>query len=316
MVGADVLTGAAVGFCVGIVALPRIEQVQPVAKISSASSGIKKNRFICASPFGSFPIVCPGTPQLCMVPMRLTFLQASRKVKREDTAVDTTKTIAVAGIEATLIRKKVKNIRVTIVPPDGEVRVTAPKLCPEFVIRGFLAERADWIRSHREAIRQKHADEPKRFETGEKVPLFGTAYPLYVLENQKKNGVTLDADRITLSLKAGATKERREAVLNEWYRERLRAEIEHLMPLWSARTGLVPSGWIIRNMTSRWGTCNTRSGRITLNLQLVKYPLPCLEYVILHELAHLRFRGHGADFKAFLDACMPSWKSRRKQLNG
>ena len=230
--------------------------------------------------------------------------------------METKKTIAVAGIEATLIRKKVKNIRVTIVPPDGEVRVTAPKLCPELLIRAFLAERIDWIRTHRDAVKNKHANEPRRFETGETVPLFGTAYALRVLENQKKNGVTLEADRITLSLKAGATKERREAVLNDWYRERLRTEIEHLMPLWSERTGLVPSGWIIRNMTSRWGTCNTKSGRITLNLQLAKYPLPCLEYVILHELAHLKVRGHGADFKALLDAYMPSWRARRKQLNG
>ena len=226
------------------------------------------------------------------------------------------KTITVAGIEATLIKKRVKTVRVTVLPPDGKVRVTAPRLFPEALIRAFLTERADWIRKHQTAIRKKHANEPRRFETGETVMLFGTAYPLVVKEHQKKNGVTLENGRVVLSLRTDADAKRREAILNDWYRERLRTEIEHLMPLWSERTGLVPSGWIIRNMTSRWGTCNTRSGRITLNLQLVKYPLPCLEYVILHELAHLHFRGHGADFKAFLDACMPSWKSRRKQLNG
>lgn len=230
--------------------------------------------------------------------------------------METTKTITVNGIEATLIRKSVKSIRVTVVPPDGEVRVTAPKLCPELIIRAFLSERTDWIRTHRDAIRAKHANEPKCFETGEKVLLFGTPYTLCVLEQQKKNGVVPDGDRIVLSLRKPATAEQREAFLNDWYRERLRTEIEHLMPLWSERTGLVPSGWIIRNMTSRWGTCNTKTGRITLNLQLVKYPLPCLEYVILHELAHLKVRGHGADFKAILDAYMPSWRARRKQLNG
>ena len=230
--------------------------------------------------------------------------------------METAKTLTVGEIEATLIRKRVKNIRVTIVPPDGEVRVTAPVRCPESVIRGFLSERTDWIRTHRDAMRQKHADEPRRFETGETVCLFGTAYPLVVLENQKKNGAVLDFDRIVLSLKQPADRDRREAILNDWYRERLKTEIEHLMPIWSERTGLVPSGWIVRNMTSRWGTCNTKTGRITLNLQLVRYPIPCLEYVILHELAHLRVRGHGADFKALLDAYMPQWRARRKQLNG
>ncbi len=227
-----------------------------------------------------------------------------------------TKTITVAGVEATLVRKRVKSIRVTIVPPDGEVRVTAPRLCPEIVIRSFLAERVDWIRTHRDAVRSRHANEPRRFETGETVPLFGTPYTLCVSEHQKKNGAALDGDRIVLSLKKPADAKQREAILNEWYRDRLRTEIEFRMPLWSERTGLVPSGWIIRNMTSRWGTCNTQSRRITLNLQLVKYPLPCLDYVILHELAHLRCRGHGADFKAILDAHMPDWRARRKQLNG
>ena len=226
------------------------------------------------------------------------------------------KTIAVAGIEATLIRKKVKNVRVTIVPPDGAVRVTAPRLYPEALIKAFLTSRAEWIRTHQAAIRKKHANEPKRFLTGETVMLFGTAYPLVVKENQKKNGAALENGRVVLSLKTDLPPEKRKAILFDWYRERLKTEIEHALPLWSQKTGLVPGAWTIRNMSSRWGSCNTQTGRITLNLQLVRYPLPCLEYVILHELAHLKVHGHGADFKAILDRYMPSWKDRRKQLNG
>ncbi len=230
--------------------------------------------------------------------------------------MEPTKTITVDGIKATLVRKRVKNIRVTIAPPLGEVRVSAPRLCPEALIRAFLSERADWIRTHRDAILKKHQNEPRDFTSGETVPLFGTAYPLLVKERQAKNAVAIEDGRIVLCVKGASTKEQREKLLNDWYRARLKTEIEYLMPLWSERTGLTPSGWIVRDMTSRWGTCNTQSGRITLNLQLIKYPIPCLEYVILHELAHLRYRGHGADFKTFLDAHMPSWRARRKQLNG
>lgn len=226
------------------------------------------------------------------------------------------KRITVAGIEATLIRKKVKNLRVTIVPPDGTVRVSAPKLMPEALIRAFLAGKADWIRTHAEQVCAQHRDEPKRFQTGETVRLFGQVYPLCVLEHQKKNGAALDAGRIVLSLRGEPAPEKRGAVLNAWLRERLNAEIAHYLPLWSDYTGFVPAEWTVRDMKSRWGSCNTKTKKITLNLQLVHYPVGCLEYVILHELAHLRVRGHGPDFKAILDRYMPDWKARKKLLNG
>lgn len=226
------------------------------------------------------------------------------------------KRITVAGIEATLLRKKVKNLRVTIVPPDGAVRVSAPKLMPEALIRAFLLQKADWIRTHAEKVRKSHANEPKQYASGKTVKLFGQVYPLCVLENQKKNGVALDAGRIVLSLHGDASKEKREAILNEWLRERLKAEIERFLPLWSDYTGLVPSAWAVRDMTSRWGSCNTKTKKINLNLQLVHYPLICLEYVILHELCHIKVHGHGADFKALLDRYMPDWKARKKLLNG
>lgn len=224
------------------------------------------------------------------------------------------KKITIDGIEAVLVRKCVKNVRVTIVPPDGVVRITAPRLYPEVMIRLFLSEKAGWIRATAEKVRKSHAAEPHEYVSGESVLLFGCAYPLSVLEHQKKNGAALGTDGIVLSLRGEPSGEKRKQVLNEWLRGRLAAEIEHDLPLWSEKTGLVPSEWTIRDMTSRWGSCNVRTGKITLNLQLVHYPQICLEYVILHELAHLRVYGHGPDFKAILDAYMPDWKARKKLL--
>ena len=226
------------------------------------------------------------------------------------------KTISVAGVTATVVRKRVKNLRVTVLPPDGAVRVTAPSRCPEALIRTFLTEKAGWITKHADAIRKKHANEPKAYESGETVLLFGSVYTLCVFSRQTRSGVFLRGDTLVLSAKGEADANTREAILNEWYRARLKTEIEHLLPLWVEKTGLRPDGYSVRNMKSRWGSCNTKTGHITLNLQLVKYPLPCLEYVILHELAHLKVRGHGADFKALLDAYMPNWREQRKRLNG
>ena len=194
------------------------------------------------------------------------------------------------------------------------MRISAPRFYPEAPIRAFIEQKADWIKKHVEAAQTRRSNAPKNYKTGEHVWFFGLLYSLHILENQKKTDVTLDADHITLSFRGTAPKEKRETILNEWLRERLKTEIEHYLPIWSERTGLAPSEWTIRNMTSRWGSCNTRTKKITLNLQLVHYPSVCLEYVILHELAHLRVRGHGPEFKALLDQYMPDWRDRRMAL--
>ena len=225
------------------------------------------------------------------------------------------KRITAGGIEAVLVRKAVKHVRVTILPPDGTVRVTAPKRFPEAQIKAFLLEKADWIRMHAARMREKHEGEPNSFESGETVRVFGVPYLLVTAET-KKNAVFLDGERIVLAVKSGSTREKRKALLNAWRKERLQAEIETLLPLWSERTGLVPSAWTVRDMTSRWGSCNPKTGRITLNLQLSRFPVICLEYVILHELAHLKVHGHGPDFKAILTEYMPDWKARKQLLNG
>ena len=107
----------------------------------------------------------------------------------------------------------------------------------------------------------------------------------------------------------------RESLLNDFYREALSNQIAARLPLWEARTGLHPSAWQIKNMKTRWGTCNTATRKIWLNLQLAKQPPVCLDYVIAHELTHLRYPGHGQDFQAFLTRAMPNWPEVRKTLN-
>ena len=218
------------------------------------------------------------------------------------------KRITVNGIEATVVYKRVKNVRLAVLPPFGEVRVTASSSCPESLIRAFLAEKAGWIEKHRSAFLNRKLREPTDYASGETVTLFGGVYTLCVLEQQGKNGAFLRGDTLILSCKGSADKAKREAIYRDWCRERLTTEIDYLLPLWSEKTGLVPNGWTVRRMTSRWGSCNTQTKRITLNLQLIQYPPVCLSYVILHELAHLKVPGHGADFKAILDTYMPNWR--------
>ena len=103
--------------------------------------------------------------------------------------------------------------------------------------------------------------------------------------------------------------------LKEWYRPILKAKIAELLPALEAQTGLYCSEWRVKDMKIRWGSCNITKKRIWLNLKLVQYPPECLEYVILHELIHLKVPNHSADFYAELDQYMPDWQMRRKILN-
>ena len=103
--------------------------------------------------------------------------------------------------------------------------------------------------------------------------------------------------------------------MREWYREQLCAEVERLLPIWEQRTGLKCVEWKTKYMKTRWGSCNPEARRIWLNVQLAKHPVECLEYVILHELAHFVEKSHGPKFIAVMDAHMPTWRSIRKELN-
>ena len=125
----------------------------------------------------------------------------------------------------------------------------------------------------------------------------------------------LDGNKAILTVRKESAAKQREAFVNEWYRSLLKVEVEKYLPKWEQITGLHCSSWQSKYMTTKWGTCNTSTRKIWLNLQLAKKPIECLEYVILHELAHLKVKNHSADFVAILDQYMPYWRELKKQLN-
>ena len=127
----------------------------------------------------------------------------------------------------------------------------------------------------------------RRCKAGEQVPLWGAPYTLNTAVDN----------------------------LNEWYRPILKERIALLLPGLEAQTDLDCSEWRVKDMKTRWGSCNITKKRIWLNLKLIQYPPECLEYVILHELIHLRVPNHSAAFYAELDRYMPDWKTRRDMLN-
>ena len=223
--------------------------------------------------------------------------------------------LTVDGLAVTVIRKSIKNMHLCVLPPDGRIQITAPNRMSRAVIERFVHEKRGWIARKQAAIAARPAVTSADFSDGQTVYLWGRTYTLHVQTAARGRHAVCDGSEIILHVHPDVGPAQREAALNTFYRQALHAQISERLPVWEARSGLSPSSWQIKNMKTRWGTCNTATKKIWLNLQLVKQPTACLDYVIAHELTHLRYPGHGADFKAFLGRVYPTWPAVRRQLN-
>lgn len=215
--------------------------------------------------------------------------------------------IEISGIQIEIQRKPVKHLRLTVSAPDGHVRVSAPKHLSDETIVAFVRDKIDWIKKQ-----QGKFEKPAK----DTFDVLGRSYYLRVVTGGKKNALALTGEEAVLSLRQDTTASSKEKFVLEWYRALLKEQIERYLPKWEQITGLHCQSWQIKNMRTRWGTCNTRTRKIWLNLQLAKKPIECLEYVILHELVHLKVPNHGKDFVAMMDRYMPGWKGIKKRLNG
>ena len=219
------------------------------------------------------------------------------------------------GIEITITRKAIKNMYLYVKPPDGRVELSAPMRQSEDSIRAFILLKLGWIRRRQEQIARRSVPQKRAFVAGEPLYVWGRKYVLRVTEG-KRYSLVLEGDDALFTVRGGSASDRRERFVNEWYRALLIAEIKRLLPKWEGLTGLQPSSWQTKNMTTRWGTCNVKSRKIWLSLQLAQKPKECLGYVIVHELTHLKERGHNARFQSLMDQFMPDWRERKRSLNG
>lgn len=219
------------------------------------------------------------------------------------------------GLCVTIVRKSIKNMHLRVLSPNGEIQITAPNRLPISQIDRFVREKRGWIESQQQRLSERPAATNQAFADGQTVYLWGEAYTLRLEAAARGRSALRRGQEIILYIRPEDDAAQRESLLNGFYREVLSERIAARLPFWEERTGLHPSSWQIKNMKTRWGTCNTATGKIWLNLQLAKQPPVCLDYVIAHELTHLRYPGHGQDFQAFLTRAMPNWPEVRKALN-
>lgn len=225
--------------------------------------------------------------------------------------------IKIGELDIHLTRKDIKNLHISVMPPDGQVRVSAPDAMTNTAIRMAVIHRIPWIRRQQAAFAKQERQSTREMVNGETHYLWGRRYRLEVIEldDLKSQTVKLKSGKLILTVNKGLSDEVKIKLLSEYYRGRLKARAPDLIDKWSKKTDVTINSWQIQKMKTKWGSCNIESGNIRLNLDLAKKPLPCLEYIILHELLHFKERQHNDRFKALLDIYMPDWRSRRDLLN-
>jgi predicted metal-dependent hydrolase len=225
--------------------------------------------------------------------------------------------MTVGGIDAEVVRKPIKHLRIGVYPPDGRVRVSAPLAVSDEAVRLAVLSKMGWIEKHRARMEAQARQARRERADGEVRCFLGRRYRLRVVEQEGAGGVTLvGMAAIEVCVRAGAGEGEGERVLERWYREQLRLLVPPLLERWEPALGVRVAEWGIRRMKTRWGSCNPRARRIWLNLELVKRPPRCLEYIVVHEMAHLLERSHNGRFRAIMDEHLPSWRLVRDDLKG
>lgn len=213
-------------------------------------------------------------------------------------------------------KKKIKNMYLRILPPDGRIHVSAPIKMKESEIERFILSKEEWIKLQSDKVRRNNSNQVLQYQSGEQIALWGRNLLLVVEESPRSKQVILQGNQIILKVKKSDEFNEREKLMNEFYRKELELQIPDLMLKWEGLIGVKCSSFYIRNMKTRWGTCNVRNKRICFNLQLAKKPFRCLEYVVVHELVHLLEGSHNHIFKRYMDLFLPDWRERKKELNG
>jgi predicted metal-dependent hydrolase len=224
--------------------------------------------------------------------------------------------LRVRDLDIQVVRKTIKNLHVAVYPPYGHVRVAAPAHMDDEAIRLAVVDRLAWIHRRRRELLSQPRQSEREMITGETHYLWGRRYRLEVVESADERPSVSTARRSTLRLtvRPGADREQRAEALSTWYRQELRREAEGRIEKWAAVVDVHVDDWRIRRMRTKWGSCNVDAARVWLNLELAKKAPQCLDYVIVHELVHLRERKHSVRFEQLMDRALPTWRTQREEL--
>jgi len=226
-----------------------------------------------------------------------------------------TSRIELGDITVDVVLKDIKNVHLSVYPPAGRVRISAPRRMSLDIIRVFAISKLEWIKQQQAKLRGQERESPREYLDRESHYVWGKRYLLTVVEADAPPAVELKHRRMVLRVRPGTDAEKRSSLVEEWYREQLKGELPALLKRWEPLLGVKAERWFVQRMKTKWGSCNHRARTIRLNTELAKKPPQCLEYIVVHELVHLLEPTHNARFLALMDRFMPNWQLHREELN-
>ena len=224
--------------------------------------------------------------------------------------------IELGDIVVEVVKKDIKNLHLSVYPPHGAVRISAPLRMKLDTIRVFAVSKLEWIKQQQTRLRAQERETPREYLDRESHFVWGKRYLLQIVEADATPSLELKHSRMLLRVRPGTTAEMREAMMAHWYREQIRAALPGLIARWEAALGVEVARVFVQKMKTKWGSCNPVARSIRLNTALAKKPVQCLEYIVVHELVHLLERNHNDRFINLMDRHMPDWRHRRVALNG
>lgn len=223
--------------------------------------------------------------------------------------------LQLGDITVDVILKDIKNVHLSVYPPAGRVRIAAPESMDLDTIRVFAISKLAWIKEQQTKLREQARETPREYLNRESHYVWGRRHLLTVTEVDAPPAVEVEHNRMFLSVRPGTDESRRQALVDQWYREQLKATVPPLIAKWEPVMRVQVARFFVQRMKTHWGSCSPSAGSIRLNTELAKKPPICLEYIVVHEMAHLLEPTHNSRFIALMNRFMPQWQFYRDELN-
>lgn len=224
--------------------------------------------------------------------------------------------LTISDITIDVVRKDIKNIHLAVYPPTGRVRIAAPLKVNDDAIRLFAISKLGWIKRNQRKFDRQERIPAREYKERESHYFQGRRYLLNIIEHDAAPKVVLKSKKyIELHVRPDTTKEKCHEIMTEWYRKELKSQIPEIIAKWEKILNVEVNDWHVKQMKTKWGSCNIDKKRILLNLELAKKPERCLEYIVVHEMIHLLERHHNDRFLYYMDTYLPNWRQLKDELN-